>query len=292
MINADIHMHCAFSTDSESPMEDMILGAIAKGLKTICFTDHMDYEYPDEIPGVTQFVVDLDAYEKEYLRLKEKYASKIEVLLGIECGMLPHLGSRYAEMTKSKDFDFVICSSHLISAPFYIKDIAYIKANGHAPAQMNHGDPYEKPFWEGRTVQQIMTMYFETVAKNIAAFKDFDTYAHLDYAIRYAPGKNSNYTYAMYADVIDEALIAIIDAGKALEINTAGYKYNLGQPNPQSDILQRYRELGGEMITIGADAHRPDHIAYDFKKAGDLLTGLGFKYYTVFKKRKPLLLPL
>lgn len=292
MIKADIHMHCAFSTDSDIPMEEMILGAIDKGLDTICFTDHMDYEYPDEIPGVTQFIVDLGAYEKEYMRLKDKYADKIQVLFGIECGMLPHLGDRYAKMVASKPFDFVICSSHLISAPYYLKDIDFIKSNGHAPEGMIHGDPYEKVFWEGRSEKEIMTMYFETVAKNIAAFKDFDTYAHLDYAIRYAPNRNQNYSYAMYADVLDEALKAVIDAGKALEVNTAGFKYGLGQPNPQSDILTRYRELGGEMITIGADAHRPDHIAYDFKKAGELLTSLGFKYYTVFNKRKPLLRPL
>ncbi len=292
MIKADIHMHCSFSTDSESPMEEMILGAIDRGLDTICFTDHMDLEYPQEIPGVPQFILDLDAYEKEYNRLKDLYDSKINLLLGIECGMLPHLGNKYAEIVKRCPFDFVICSSHLISAPFYMKDIEYINMNGHAPITMQHGDPYEKDFWIGRSVHEIMTMYFDTVAKNITAFKDFDSYAHLDYAIRYAPGKNVDYTYSAYSDIIDEALKSIIDAGKALEINTAGYKYGLGQPNPQSDILKRYRELGGEMITIGADAHRPDHIAYDFKKAGELLTGLGFKYYTVFIQRKPVLLPL
>ena len=88
------------------------------------------------------------------------------------------------------------------------------------------------------------------------------------------------------------ALKTIINNGLSLEVNTAGYKYGLGQPNPQADILSRYLELGGEMITIGADAHKPEHIAYDFKKAEELLKTLGFKYYAVFKNRQPVMLPL
>ena len=110
--------------------------------------------------------------------------------------------------------------------------------------------------------------------------------------IRYAPEKNKGYTYEKYASIIDKALNTIIEHDLALEINTAGYKYGLGQPNPQADILARYLELGGEKITIGADAHKPEHIAYDFKKAEELLNTLGFKYYTVFKKRQPVMLPL
>ena len=110
--------------------------------------------------------------------------------------------------------------------------------------------------------------------------------------IRYAPEKNKDYSYTKYADVIDDVLNTIIKHDLGLEINTAGYKYGLGQPHPQSDILKRYRELGGEMITIGADAPKPEHIAYGFKKAETLLKRLGFKYYTIFKKRQPVMLSL
>ncbi len=79
----------------------------------------------------------------------------------------------------------------------------------------------------------------------------------------------------------------IIQKGKGIEINTGGFKYGLGHPNPTEEILTRYRELGGEIITIGADAHTPEHIAFDFHKIPQLLTDCGFRYYTVFKERKP-----
>lgn len=291
MITSDIHMHSSFSSDSEAPMEAMIQGAMAKGMKTICFTEHLDYEYPSAT-GEILFQVDIETYKEKLLDLKEKYRSDIEVLFGIEFGLLPHLADRYSAVADAYDFDFIIASSHLIGAPWYKKDVDFIKAHGNPPEHMLHGDPYEKAFWEGRAIEDVCEAYFRTITENIAAYKNFDTYAHIDYVIRYAPEKNKGYTYKKYASVLDEALKAIISQNLALEINTAGYKYGLGQPNPQSDILKRYRELGGEKITIGADGHKPEHIAYDFDKARSLLTGLGFKYYTVFKKRRPVMLPL
>ena len=79
----------------------------------------------------------------------------------------------------------------------------------------------------------------------------------------------------------------LISKGKGIEINTGGFKYGLGHPNPTEEILARYRELGGEIITIGADAHAPEHVAFDFEKIPDILKNAGFDYFTVFKKRKP-----
>ena len=102
MITSDIHMHSSFSTDSESPMEDMIQGAISKEMKTICFTEHLDYEYPSA-DGTILFEVDMDAYEKKLFELKDKYKKDIEVLFGIEFGLLPHLADRYAAVAELLD---------------------------------------------------------------------------------------------------------------------------------------------------------------------------------------------
>ena len=44
--------------------------------------------------------------------------------------------------------------------------------------------------------------------------------------------------------------------GKGIELNTGGFKYGLGHPNPCEDIIKRYKELGGEIITLGSDAHK------------------------------------
>ena len=78
----------------------------------------------------------------------------------------------------------------------------------------------------------------------------------------------------------------------ALECNTAGYKYGLGHPHPQEEILKRYRELGGELLTIGSDGHAPEQLAFDFPKIPGLLKDCGFRYYTVFHERKPEFYPL
>ena len=86
---------------------------------------------------------------------------------------------------------------------------------------------------------------------------------------------------------IDEILKTLILKNIGLECNTAGFKYGLGFPNPHMDILKRYRELGGEIITVGSDGHKPEHLAYDFHKVPDILKEAGFSYYTIFKERKP-----
>ena len=134
--------------------------------------------------------------------------------------------------------------------------------------------------------------YFESILENIHAFDGFDVYGHIDYVVRYGPTKNANYSWTQYQDVIDEILKLLIENGKGIEINTGGFKYGLGHPNPTEGIIRRYRELGGEIITIGADAHAPQHIGYDFQKVPDILKEAGFEYFTVFKQRKPEFLKL
>ena len=78
----------------------------------------------------------------------------------------------------------------------------------------------------------------------------------------------------------------------ALEINTGGYKAGLGVPNPTPDVIKRYRELGGEKITFGADAHKPEHIAFHFADAAAIAQEAGFRYYVRFKEKKPEYLPI
>ncbi len=148
---------------------------------------------------------------------------------------------------------------------------------------VNGKDPYYASYYEGRSEREAYLEYFVSILENIRAFQDFDVYGHIDYVVRYGPDKN---TYYSYADVIDEILKQLIHHGKGIEVNTAGFKYGLGHPNPCEDILKRYRELGGEILTLGADAHQPEHIAYDFQRLPKLLQTCGFSYYTVFKNRK------
>lgn len=268
MIQSDFHVHTYFSSDSDTPMEDMILKAIDLDLHTICFTDHMDYDFPVS-SGLT-FLFDPEAYFKELNFLENKYKGTIKILKGIELGLMPHLNERYQKLLSGYDFDFVIGSSHLV-----------------------HGvDPYLKDYWSNRTKREGIEDYFKSIIENVESIKDFDVYGHLDYAIRYAPDKEKDYSYENYSDIIDTMLKAIIHSGKGIEVNSSGYKYGLGFPHPHTDILRRYKELGGEIITVGSDGHKTEHLAYDFSKVNNLLLSLGYKYYTVYEKRKPYFIKL
>lgn len=263
----DTHMHCAFSGDSDTAPELMIESAIKKGLDGICFTDHFDYDYPEEPES---FLLDFPAYYKKIMTLKEKYASSISILWGVELGLQPHLSAMLTELLDTYPFDFVIGSSHVV-----------------------HGqDPYFFAFFEGKTEKEAYTEYFVSILENIDAFSGFDVYGHIDYVVRYGPNRNADYSYAKYADVLDEILKKLISLGKGIEINTGGLKYGLGHPNPCEEIIKRYHELGGEIITLGADAHKPEHVAYDFEKVPGILRECGFSYYTIFKNRKPEFIPL
>ncbi|HWT74812.1 MAG TPA: histidinol-phosphatase HisJ family protein [Mobilitalea sp.] len=266
MIIADYHVHSSFSSDGKATMEQMLEQAIKLGLKKLCFTDHMDYDYP--AVSENNFIFDPDKYMEKLSSLKEAYRDRIEILTGVELGLQPHLTDRLNKLMESYPFDFAIGSTHVV----------------------DHIDPYYPEFWEGKTRQEAVAEYFQSIIDNCKAFSGFNVYGHIDYIIRYAPSPNGvkmDYSYKDYADILDEALKAIISYGKGIEVNTAGLKYGLGYPHPKAEVLKRYRELGGELITIGSDAHRTEHLCYDFNVVPELLTSLGFKYYATFVQGKP-----
>lgn len=272
MILADYHVHSEFSSDSQAPMEQMIEKALQLGLSRLCFTDHMDYDYPP-VSNHT-FTFDPDAYVKKIIELKEHYHKKIEILTGIELGLQPHLSERLNSLLKNYSFDFIIGSSHVV----------------------DHYDPYFPEYWGNKTKEQGVRRYFESIIENCRTFHDFNVYGHIDYIIRYVPEKYIDkasgrsmpeYSYLDYSDVLDEVLETILAYGKGIEVNSAGLKYGLGYPHPRAEVLKRYLELGGELITIGSDAHKPEHLCYDFQLLPEYLKSLGFRYYAVFKQGKP-----
>ena len=192
------------------------------------------------------------------------------IRFGIELGLQMHLADYFHSLMQEFPFDFAIGSSHLV-----------------------HGfDPYYPEFFQGRKESRCYMEYFESILENLSCCKDFDVYGHIDYIVRYGSNKNREYSYGRYKDILDEILKKLISMGKGIELNTGGYHYGLGEPNPCVGITRRYRELGGEIITIGADAHTPDKAAYAFDRAEAVLDRCGFRYYTVFKEHKPEFLPL
>lgn len=256
MIAADLHTHSFFSGDSNEPTREMVISAVEKGLKTICLTEHNDIDYPNN-----EFDLNVEEYRAEHLRLKEEFSDKIELLFGVELGIMGYLSDRLKEFVKDQGFDFIIGSSHLV----------------------NGKDPYYTEYFEGLGTKNGILGYFESIFENINSYSDFDVYGHLDYVVRYSAERS--YDPIDYREIIDEILKKLVLMGKGIEINTAGLK-TLGYVHPHRFILERYRELGGEIITVGSDAHERTRVAADFDKAECALKNAGFEYYTVFRARK------
>ena len=262
MMRADVHIHSSFSHDSTSSPEEMILGAIGKKLEMICFTDHYDKDNMDWGP---EDIFDPEAYFRELRALQYKYKDQIEVRIGVEIGIQPYLAPYYKEFVQTYAFDFVIGSVHSVRR----SDIALGK------------------IYDLYADEEIQRMAFEETLENVKVNDSFDVLGHMDYIVRYGSLREKIYSYRKYEDLIDETLKILIEKGKGLELNMAGLKYGLSFAHPHPDILKRYRELGGEIITVGSDGHRPKHLAYDFYKAGSILKDCGFTYYTEFRERKP-----
>lgn len=264
-IKADFHMHTSFSGDSDAPMDEMIQRAVALGLTHICITEHYDPDYLYAPNEDAIFELNTDSYLYELLKLREKYKDQITVGFGVELGLQPHLKRLLAVYVKSHDFDFIIGSSHLC----------------------NRKDPYYPAFFEGRSEDEAHHEYFTSILDCVKTLPYFDVYGHLDYVVRYGPTKNKQYSYEKHADVIDQILSYLIENEKGIEVNTAGFRIGLGQPNPCIDILKRYHQLGGEIITVGSDAHKPSEIAQEFEQTRELLLSCGYKYYCVFQSHIP-----
>lgn len=261
-MRADVHMHTSFSHDSETEPREMIEGAIKKGLEMICITDHYDKDY---LGWGEESVFNADKYFQTLLPLREEYKDRIDVRIGVELGMQPQLGGFFTEFTKKYPFDFVIGSLHVVDGD----------------------DPAIGTVFDGKTDVQVYARAFEEMLEDIENTPDFDVLGHIDYVVRYGKNREKDYSYARFADEIDAILKAVIERGKGIELNMAGLKYGLPFAHPHPDVLKRYRELGGEIITVGADGHCPEHIAYDFEKADEILKSCGFRYYAEFKDRKP-----
>lgn len=264
----DTHIHSCYSTDSDTPVREQIEQAIRLGLHGICLTDHMDYEYPAEFSESSEsapFLFDTEIYIHELNQLKTLYPS-LTIQIGVECGM--QLSKRVLEknrkLAKDNPWDYIIGSLHLVEKE----------------------DPYFPSYWEGKSADSCVRRYFEQLYENILSFHEFDSLGHLDYIVRYAPD-SYDYNPASFFDIIDEILRFLICNGKALEINTSGLKSAGRSQNPHLEILKRYASLGGELVTIGSDAHTPEHLAFSFAQVPALMEEAGLHQYITYQKHNP-----
>lgn len=254
----DYHMHSHFSADCEEQMEDMIVGSIQKGLTEICFTEHIDYDYPDDS---ILFEFDLKEYDDIIKQLTIKYEGQITIKKGVEIGVQPYLMDRYKKLMDEEIFDFVICSMHTTEKK-----------------SLHYGE-----LFIGKTIEEAYKMYYDELLECITDFKQFTVLGHVDLIKRYSKEQPP----AKFHDELSAIFNEIIPAGKGIELNTSGIRYGLPHGLPSRDVLELYKQCGGEIITLGSDAHRVSEIAYDFQSSLELLQSVGFKYIATFDKQQP-----
>lgn len=256
----DSHVHSTFSPDSKALMQDTLDKSIKKGLKSVCFTDHYDLDYDGNNNDLT---FNLELYFQSIHSLKEKYQKIIDVRAGIELGLQPHLSERYYKLFKNVPFDYILASIHSV----------------------DREDFYTGNFFSERTQQQAYEDYFSDMKASITTYDHFQALGHIDVIKRYG-NYSTTLPYKNYREALREVLSMLIAKGKGIELNTSGLRYGLDAFHPSSDILKDYRELGGEIITLGSDSHVSNGTGAHFPEALELLNETGFQYYTSFKKQE------
>jgi histidinol-phosphatase (PHP family) len=241
--------------------------AIEIGLEGICFTDHADLDR--ENPKLN-FEFSYNDYMNELLSVRASFSDDLEIFTGIELGMQPHNLSDNKALLRDKRFDFIIGSIHCV----------------------NKKDMYEGDFLDGISINEGIMYYFKDMLHCIDNFDDFDVLGHLDAIRRYIGNDETRFSYDLYKGFIHNVLYRLVNSYKGIEVNTSGLRYGLSSYHPLPQILKLYRFLGGEIITLGSDSHSPDTLGYEHKNALKLLSTLGFRYYTIFKGRKPVFIKI
>ncbi|HLR35901.1 MAG TPA: histidinol-phosphatase HisJ family protein [Tissierellales bacterium] len=257
----DYHLHSDYSMGCKYSMEDMAIMAIENNLKSICFTDHIELEATENKIDILFHPQD---YFKKVKKIKYKYINEIEVLSGVEIGLQPHLGKRYSKLIKENPFDFVLASVHSINS----KDI------------------FRNEYLDNKALLDRIIEYYEEIYLSINTFNDYDILAHIDLIDRYFYAHENLPRIEDYKWIIEKIFLKVIEEGKGIELNTSGLRYGLKYFHPKIELLNLYKKLGGEIITIGSDAYNPIHVGYMYKEAEKLLKELGFKYIFIYRDRR------
>lgn len=253
----DYHMHSTVSFDGHDAPVDMARAALERGLREICFTDHIDYQENDDT-----MVFDFDHYGRVYDRLE---MPGLLIRRGMEFGITPDNAWQLERDLKRRDFDFVIGSVHCVDGV----------------------DVYIEPFWEGKTTREAYAIYLEEAYKAVCAHRDFDVLGHLTFVSKCRGNPNKvPVDYREHRQIVDAILEELVKKGKGLEINTSGVD-RCGVYLPSAEYLRRFKELGGQIVTVGSDAHDTKRVGQYSREACELLKDI-FGYVCTFENRQPI----
>lgn len=259
MLLYDYHTHTDFSDDSDTPMTQMVETAVSLGIRELAITDHYDPGYPDPL---FPFILDEENYWRAVSEHRDKYSRHISIARGMEMGIMQGQLAEASRSVRAHDYDLIIGSFHC----------------------MRNADLYNFDFQHADR-QALTEDYYVYIYECLSAYKDYDILGHVTLIDRYLGEPALDYT--PYMDQIREILKLLIEDGKGIELNTSSFKYGNSTWLPRKEVLAAYKELGGEIFTMGSDTHEPAHFMDHFKEARELVTSLGYRYYCTFKDREP-----
>ena len=265
MFKADHHIHSNKSFDAEpsATVGQILKAAAEKNINQIALCDHYDVNWI--VTGANPDI-DFQDTRKQIDGAKREFdCPGTEFLLGIELGQPNQYPEKAAETLKNNDFDFVLCALHNARDE---EDFYYID---YKNADINR-----------------LTMMFEKYTVELCELADwgnFHSLAHITYPVRYFLQNNINIDTGKYNDLYKKLFEILIRRGIALEVNTSGMRKQINQPSPSFELLQLYKSAGGELITVGSDAHSPSDIFGGIDYAYERLMQIGFKYISVIDKK-------
>lgn len=263
MYPADYHTHSLCSPDSTTPLEDMAIAARRAGMAELCTTDHCDLLQED---GSVLKDWDWTPILRQYERARKVCPwPDFKLLLGIELGGAHTDPQRAADILAGAPLDFVIGSIHNLSPAAGGRDFYFLEYTSREQCSR-----YLDDYMAG--------------LQALAALPTYDALGHIIYPLRYMNGRGGHrMTLDPWQEQLDEVLRTVIQTGRAIEVNTHGGR----EIKDWIPIVRRYKELGGEFITLGSDAHRTPHVGRGIRPAMDLLRDNGFRWVTCYRQRQP-----
>ncbi len=258
MYLADYHTHSRVSPDAASSMVDMAQAALDAGLQEICFTDHIEPFYND---GTDRDPKDWDALRNEFADVQAVMGDKIQLRLGMELGEAPvNLPLCDQMLAMAPNLDFVIGSIHCLSKAFN-----YIDLYDFRPQSEEHAY---------RAIEDYLG-----VVQAQCNWGKFTVLGHLTLPLRYFNEQQGMHmSFDPFEEQVAEIFRTIVDKGLGIEVNTNRNHV----PLPHDKWLKLYRQLGGQRITLGSDAHKPSQVALGIRECQALLKECGFQDFCTF----------
>lgn len=256
------HSHCLYC-DGRAGMEDFVRFALSYGFTSYGFSSHAP------LPFSTAWTMEwdcMDDYLAEFRRLKEKYAGRIELYVGLEIDYLNEESHPSIARFRELPLDYRIGSVHLLyNDRGEVMDI-------DVPADVFR-QIVDREF--GGDLERVVRLYYARL-RRMLELGGFDIVGHADKmhynAMCYRPGLLDE---PWYDDLVRDYLAEIARRGYQVEINTKAYR-SLGTFFPNERYFSYLHSLGVR-VQVNSDSHYPELINSGRPEALDALRKAGYK---------------